>query len=772
MKSLEDIIVNYWGEISLRYYRTAKAKSIWTIIILIIFLMTFSIQGFAFTSDAYSESFSYDAPLNSMQVPRHSHLETSSTPLFENSTLPNLCLESMLTKYTQTNWNEMTNENNDTISWPEPIAVEPRVQPIREDMNSDLNSTKQGSSQSRTMTEGTGTTLFDDDCSSTVGWIPLSSWGGEPLLSEIQDGIDLLVDDGRFKSDDIPSSGTYIHGPMFINNLTYPAAVGEGLNLEVRLEHEDVDQKMGNVGVAIYDMYGDIIFRIWINDAWYGPRSDVWVAYYFLDWQGGGYQSRSVQMDDSWSSTIKIWYEKESDSIKVTIPGYTGTLVSDPAEEELARFVKTVAIYFGRYLDLNFKSSFIDSIYMDVDTDPTTGVPATPLTPAMDGHWFPKAGYSRLYFEVNQPYTDWFFYLRIGVEADQDTIDRFFTVRVDGLTVYDEVITNEDGFDGVVPVPLPGGIYKVELQIWWGGYVEKGWKLTYFYPERDNGEPLEVVSEYFPQASTARLTYLAQLGEDTKISIKVEADQDPIGRFTRVYVDGQFKQEGARDNAWIWSLGDYADDSLHEVTIELYWGGYAEWGKKLTINRVHHLGGSVEVDYMAGHEPPQDDLDVLEAYYINMGYHRAEFHKNDSIPLVYDFDLVDDNGYLSQQYWDYSNDYRDHAFDWQWEWMLWVHYCSDIGTAGHIRPYYGIIIADQVLLDEAWWPWTPPISAYRRSIALHEYGHHINIIDRHPDNRERYCINNYCAMALGLLNIVYYPWYCKHHWSLHRFPGW
>jgi hypothetical protein len=81
----------------------------------------------------------------------------------------------------------------------------------------------------------------------------------------------------------------------------------------------------------------------------------------------------------------------------------------------------------------------------------------------------------------------------------------------------------------------------------------------------------------------------------------------------------------------------------------------------------------------------------------------------------------------------------------------------------------GIIMHDQVMIDNWWYS----LSACRRTVALHEYGHHINIIDRHPNGDERYCINLQCAMATAqLLNIRSYPFYCAHHWSEHRWPGW
>ncbi|MGY5856467.1 MAG: hypothetical protein RTV72_12185 [Candidatus Thorarchaeota archaeon] len=705
----------------------------------------------------------------------------------ETNTNTSYALQSTIEKFVNTSWNIKSEEsirleeNNDTIVWPEPP---PQI--VRNVVNSsvDLNSSIStnnidviGQSLILSSSSSTGTNLFEDDCSSTSGWVSQTSWPGEQLLTQIQTGIQLWVNNGRYKSENIPGLGSvYMHGPMWTKTLTLPAAVGEGLNLEVELEHEFNWDMMGDVGVAIYDMNNEIIFRVWIHDAWDGTRNDVKVGYYFLDSQGGGASIQSVQLNNGWSDNLRVWYDKDSDSVKAIVKGVSYTLVVDPSEEELTRQAKTVAIYFGRLQAFDYESKFIDSIHLSVDTSSTTGYPACPVTPAMEGHWFPQEAYSRLYFEIDQPHSDYYYNLRIRIECDQDTYDRTFTVKVNNILCYSGTIYDELGFDDVVVVPYLIGIQKVELQINWGAYVEKGWKLTYFYPERANGEPLEVTGEYFPQVNPARLTYLARLGPDTKINLKQEADQDPWARTTRVYIDGQLKHSDTGDNAWEWSLGDYAYNSLHEVVIELQYGGFAEWGKKLSINRVHYLSGQVEIDYMSGHAPTQNDIDVWEAYYINMGYHRSEFYIDDLVTYVYEFDLTD-NGYLSQQYWDYSNTYRDHAGDWKWEWMLCVHYLSynDVRTESlgyHIGPHYGIVIHDQLLLNAAFWPWTPPISAYRRSVGFHEYGHHINIIDRLITGEERYCLNLYCMMARALLNIVNYPWYCEHHWSLHRWPGW
>ncbi len=771
------------------YYSRLTLELRWISKVSFVLLLIVSILGTPFgiidSSKPDSNDIPYSVDTQSLVSPEFADTSFLSSDYPEVNTTTSLGLQSTIERFVNTSWNIKSEEsirleeNNDTIDWPEPIPqINRNVVNTSIDLNSSLSiSSINNIDQSLPLYIGdsTGTILFDDDCSSTSGWISQSSWPSEPPLTQLQTGIDLLVSNGRHKSGDIPAlSSVYMHGPMWTKTLVSPASVGEGLNLEVILEHEFNWNKMGDVGVVIYDMNDEIIFRVWVHDAWYGTRSDVYVGYYFLDWQGGGASKQSVQLSSDWSGTLKIWFDKDSDSVKATVPGGSFTLVTDPSEEELNRYAKTVAIYFGRNRDWNYESKFIDSIYLSVDTDPDTAFEAYPLTPAMDGHWFPQAPYSRLYFQVNQPYNDYLFHLRIKIDADHDIRDRTLTVRVDGIVCYSNTISDETGFDGVVSV-LGSGARNVEIEILWGGYLPKGWKLLHFYPERTNGEPLEVVGEYFPQTSIAQLSYLARLGSDSKINLKLEADQDPTPRTIRVYVDGQLKHSGTGDSAWEWSLGNYPDNSVHEVVVELEYGGFAEWGKKLTINRVHHFKGGVEVDYMAGHAPAQEDLDVLEAYFILLGYERTEFHLDDEVPHVDIFDLSTDGIVPSSVYWSYSNPYRDHTYDPKWEWMLCLHYFSwngmvNLGVNGLHWGGYGIIIHDQVILDHWWFL---PVTPSRRTVMLHEYGHHIGIIDWNPDKSEKYCVNYQCAMAqLNHLNARSYPFYCAHHWSEHRWPGW
>ena len=111
----------------------------------------------------------------------------------------------------------------------------------------------------------------------------------------------------------------------------------------------------------------------------------------------------------------------------------------------------------------------------------------------------------------------------------------------------------------------------------------------------------------------------------------------------------------------------------------------------------------------------------------------------------------------------------------KWEWMLYLHYFSwngvvNLGVNGLHWGDYGIFIQDQVILDH-WWMY--PVTPTRRTVMLHEYGHHINILDVEPDGSERYCANLQCVMAPQTpWRSTTYPFYYAHRWSQHRWHGW
>jgi len=702
-------------------------------------------------------------------------------------TQESLPLKSTLDRYINADWNSNELQESPEKNHTKESAIVPLIAQNSEEVSDSYiegNTSLYHSQKIMSAPYGNdGTILYDDQCYSTSGWTSQNSWSGDMLVTEIQSEVDLQLSSARYISGAIPDLGVYSHGPMFTktfgqSGVGYPAAVRHGLNLEVDFEHQYSYGYMGDVGVAIYDTQEQpkIIFRAWVHDAWYATKTTVNAAYYYYY---GGYTKHQVEKSGSWSGTVRIWYDQNAQAVKANVLGSTITLANNLAEHELNRFSSKLAIYFSNKQSYNYQSKFIDSIFVSADTSSVTELPAYPLTPAMEGHWFPKAGYSRIYFKVRNPYSidqQTGFGLRMKIVCDQDSFDRILTVTVDGLVVYDEVISTRNGFDGVVWVP---GSFtrKVMIQIRWGGYVEKGWKLVHFCPERYNMEPLEILGEYFPKEGISHLTYQVRAGTDTELSLELDSDQDGIARYIRVYIDGQLKHTRAGDGAWIFSLGDYTDDSIHEVTLELEYGGYAEWGKILTINRIHHFAGAVEIDYMEGHCPSNEDLDVLEAYFIYLDYHRAEFHMDQQVPYIYELDLGNRETGLSQQYLSYENSYRQHSGT-DWEWMLFIHYglwnVASILLGLHFGGNMGIVMHDQFIIDYSNWLFSPSLSAFRRTVMLHEYGHHINIIDREHDGDERYCVNDYCTMSavdVGFwFNVLSYPWYCDHHWSEHKWP--
>ncbi|NWF95293.1 MAG: hypothetical protein HXY34_04040 [Candidatus Thorarchaeota archaeon] len=167
---------------------------------------------------------------------------------------------------------------------------------------------------------------------------------------------------------------------------------------------------------------------------------------------------------------------------------------------------------------------------------------------------------------------------------------------------------------------------------------------------------------------------------------------------------------------------------------------------------------------------------MLEAYYVNMYYDRVEFHLDDQIPFLFCFYTDQGSDY------DFLVQYRDHdtTSDLKWEWMV---FCNFVAVPDPIWGYVnvhgvhyfentGAFIGDQTLIDESW---LIPLHRLRRSVMMHEYGHHIWVLDVDVFYREVYCVNWFCDMASSALNtlkFVDYPWYCQHHWSQHRWPGW
>jgi hypothetical protein len=126
---------------------------------------------------------------------------------------------------------------------------------------------------------------------------------------------------------------------------------------------------------------------------------------------------------------------------------------------------------------------------------------ATPLTPAKNGHWFPKMSYSRQYFDFMPE--GWYasYKIHLEIEQDQDVYARYLRVKVDGTTIFTTVISYM-GFHGDIETPAIYGYWEhtIQIEINYGGYCEKGWKLKYFWVYNLDGEPMDVTGGLCPKS--------------------------------------------------------------------------------------------------------------------------------------------------------------------------------------------------------------------------------------------------------------------------------
>jgi len=411
---------------------------------------------------------------------------------------------------------------------------------------------------------------------------------------------------------------------------------------------------------------------------------------------------------------------------------------------------------------------------------------ATPLTPAKEGHWFPQMSYSRLYFDFMPE--GWYasYKIHLEIEQDQDSFSRYLRVKVDGTTIY-TIVIGWQGFHGDIVTPAIYGYWhhSIDLEIHYGGYREKGWKLEYFWVYNLDGAPMDVTGEFTHKASYCNLYYQVEMGANTILHLKTVTAWDPYLRSCYVYVDGVLKLQGYAPGEYEVDLGDYQHASIHEVRIKIWWSHLVQWGKKITIMQVHHDGGWGEVDYFQGHAPLESDLAYLESYYILHGYKHVDFFLSSVISGsdYNNYKNLDMTYGSSSAGWVYlRNKYFSHSASYpKYVWILFAHYIHIDGQLweGVVGVHYGgsgILIHDQLMNDYSLPPNAPTIAAWRRTVTMHEFGHHINIIDYKLGGGEEYCSNPYCCMHEAFnvqgYNVNEAPWYCAHHWGQNYWPGW
>jgi len=377
---------------------------------------------------------------------------------------------------------------------------------------------------------------------------------------------------------------------------------------------------------------------------------------------------------------------------------------------------------------------------------------ATPLTPAKNGHWFPCMSQARMYFDFATPAPPVYLqlYIHLQIQRDQDVYSRYLRVSLDGSQFY-ETIIGSAGFHGDIPFYSWTGQHTIRLEIYYGGYVQKGWKLLYFWVYGINGMLMDVNGEYTYQSYYCDLKYLAKMGEQTTLNIQVVNAWDTIPRYCVIYVDSVWITTFIVPAAFQIPLGNYADDSIHELMVRIYSCANTEYGKKITQLLVHHIGVKYEMDYQSGHTPDQQFIDYVQAYYKAYCYHRVELYVDQSL-------IFDDNITGTQCDGMYSVNFQ-HAGQPYWHWYLFAHYLEPRLGWGFYSPLYQYIcIADQSWLD--WCGILRPIAWARSAVTMHEHGHWLGL-SHYPGGA---CPCPTCCYSNAWTSVCSTVTYCVYHW--------
>lgn len=391
--------------------------------------------------------------------------------------------------------------------------------------------------------------------------------------------------------------------------------------------------------------------------------------------------------------------------------------------------------------------------------------PATPLTPAKEGHWFIKTGYSKLKFKFDAQGGLWGdqYKVHIKLERNQDIYARRFRVYLDGVEFFSAIIGSQ-GFDDDIWTPFIywHGEHTITLQINWCGWRSRQWKLTYLWIYDSNDWPQDVNGEYFPVGITApAFEYQVLGGTDTILSITIHHGANPYTQGAPFAMSIYFGEQlistiDVPNGLWSFELdiGDYMTDSLHTLKLVYADSVVSPGYRVIVVNALHHLCINVEVDYMPGHDPrtTPDVLPYLESWFKVYDYHGIRFHVDEETWFLEWLD--DPPGGFERTRNQYFDHYHNGANDFRWIYLLFCHY-AHIGGGGTCG--VGVFIADQYYQD-SWWP---PLDWERKAVLLHEFGHVISIPETH-------CGHYGCVYGPG--GIQAEPWICEECWRQRVYP--
>lgn len=210
---------------------------------------------------------------------------------------------------------------------------------------------------------GTRPVKWRDDCSSADGWVAQSTWP-QADVSSIQTGISLYSDGSGIYSGSIPSSSSSNHGPVYAKSIGAGMNLKDNLNFEVDLQHIYHSSKMGHVYVTLHDTNNERVFTIRCVDAWYATRSDVGVMYWYTSAEGGGYEYEYVEMSQSWSGVMRIYYDAGYIMGSIFATLYT---LCEPGEFDSDRTISHITVSYGNKKSYYYESKYVRDIEINAE---------------------------------------------------------------------------------------------------------------------------------------------------------------------------------------------------------------------------------------------------------------------------------------------------------------------------------------------------------------------------------------------------------------------
>ncbi len=207
------------------------------------------------------------------------------------------------------------------------------------------------------------------------------------------------------------------------------------------------------------------------------------------------------------------------------------------------------------------------------------------------GIYFPKLSHSKLEFVahatsdyLNPDYTA----IRFSITRVNDAYTRYLYVYVNGQKIKQFLISGGTTTFTVSHNGENGDL--ITLEIYYGGYATRGWRLNYAYLDDGSSESFAMDNVYFPQESYSKIESDFIGGSQTYLDLTVVRVNDVYSRILSIYVDGQLVKEVVIYSSYSDTLllGSFSSGSTHILTIQIHWGGYTERGWQLTEQYVYY----------------------------------------------------------------------------------------------------------------------------------------------------------------------------------------